>query len=293
MIDFPTSRQAMEYLRTTCHCTTIIGLLGSLCEDSYWNDDNNKNNNANDGYSVIHDPSDDLAKIEWHPTSATVVPTKNTNENNAATTMNHHYYLSARSYPAHHYRRMNPSSATSYYNYNNSNDKSSWKRRGNICIALGKERYGLSIQLAQCCDSFLHVPYPSIVRTTTTTLTDAGNPMPSSSAVVVSSLLNVPACLSIALHEITCMYQYHENLFQGHKFDVDRKHTYPVTNSNNSNDDTNDNDNSNTLRPYHKIDTKSHEEVTSFDQQHHDDDGNNWEDDVYNMDNLFGTETEC
>jgi hypothetical protein len=92
-------------------------------------------------------------------------------------------------------------------------------RTRNICIALSKEKFGLPLSLANVCDSFLHIPHP------------IGGVISDAVDQIFPPLLNTPACLSIALHEITAKCGYSENVIHGHKFTVVKKH-YVIENGN-------------------------------------------------------------
>jgi hypothetical protein len=79
----------------------------------------------------------------------------------------------------------------------------------NFCIVVDKNWKGFSSLLAKMCDFFLHVPHAMVVA-------------PDDDAMQKKEgvLLDIPSCLSISLHHLTQWANYHERVFQGHKFDV-------------------------------------------------------------------------
>ena len=74
----------------------------------------------------------------------------------------------------------------------------------NACFAVGKDRQGLALSLAQYCDAFVHVPHHNYDTNSDNT----------------PILLDHPSCISITLHEFTEHAGYNERKFQGHKFQV-------------------------------------------------------------------------
>ena len=80
-----------------------------------------------------------------------------------------------------------------------------FSRHGNYCIVLSKSNKGLPMELAKLCHFFVHVPHVAIP------------PVENQQADLP---LDVPSCLSIALHHWTQWAGYHERMFQGHKFQV-------------------------------------------------------------------------
>jgi len=79
-------------------------------------------------------------------------------------------------------------------------------KEGNACFAVGKERHGLSLELARHCDTFVHVPHVNIAG-------ESNNVPP--------ALLDLPSCISITLHHFTNWAGYDERTFHGYKFEVE------------------------------------------------------------------------
>jgi hypothetical protein len=105
---------------------------------------------------------------------------------------------------------------------------------GNIGLVVSKENRGLPLQMAEVCDTFTHVPYPSRDNSITST--------------THTRLLNFACCLSITLHELTAQIGYNENTFCGTKFSVSlQKPNWNDTSkyestTGNKNDDTSENE---------------------------------------------------
>jgi len=75
------------------------------------------------------------------------------------------------------------------------------------CFALCKSRRGLTPSLAEHCDTFMHIPHGDMGK-----------------GFQDSALLDVPSCLSIALHHFSEWAGHSERNFDGHKFELDRSH---------------------------------------------------------------------
>lgn len=77
--------------------------------------------------------------------------------------------------------------------------------KGNCCFVISKNPKELTNSLGSQCDFFVHIPHVNVA-----TENDEST----------SWLLDVPSCLSIALHHFTAWAQYDERGFQGHKYEV-------------------------------------------------------------------------
>jgi len=73
--------------------------------------------------------------------------------------------------------------------------------KGNCCFVISKNPKGLPSSLACHCDFFVHISHVNVAEDD-------------------SRLLDVPSCLSIALHHFTAWAKYDERVFQGHKYEV-------------------------------------------------------------------------
>jgi hypothetical protein len=81
---------------------------------------------------------------------------------------------------------------------------------GNICFVISKSRSGLPSSLFELCESYVHIAHSTFC---------AGDDW----------LLDTPSCLSILLHMYTNWANYDERTFQGHKFEVARRHPDEIT----------------------------------------------------------------
>ena len=162
IVAFPTSDQAVVFLRKECECETIVGLLGS-------------GPNAYERTTVFHDAQLDLAMLSSG--STTTRKAKGRED------------------------RDDPSNGDLLATESSPVNTRPFPSKGNMCIALSKEKKGLPFALAKHCDRFVHVPHFGIG----------------------DLQLDCPACFSITLHEYTAHIGYNERDFTGHKFDVTKR----------------------------------------------------------------------
>lgn len=192
IVAYPTVEQAVAFLRQKCGCSSIVGLLGCLPTDGHATDSGvpvsvvQKVGTNSDGNFLVR---------------ATTGGVSTGNCEAKKHCVDNHRLACHRSLPV---------SACPF-------------KMGNICFAISKERQGLSLVLAQKCDTFVHVPHAA-AETTSMDLDAKGKS--------TATLLDVQCCVSITLHHFTNWASYDEKRFQGHKFKVD--HQVHVPGSRNS-----------------------------------------------------------
>jgi tRNA G18 (ribose-2'-O)-methylase SpoU len=129
LVAFPTHDQAVHFLRETCHCTCLVGLLGGQ-PDAY----------DNQGYNVVKDEESNIVNIE----------SNNNRHNNTGTILTTNF---PKSFPIHAIPFL-------VVEKPNSSPGSRLDRPvGNLCVVLGKKSKGLVAPLAELCDLFCHVPH--------------------------------------------------------------------------------------------------------------------------------------
>jgi len=83
----------------------------------------------------------------------------------------------------------------------------------NTCFFLSlSARTGISIDQGKYCDSFVHIPHHFIPQ-----------PELEATSSCCTYLLNVETCVSIVLHYFASFVRYDERMFQGQKFEVNKK----------------------------------------------------------------------
>uniref|UniRef100_A0A7S1YY15 tRNA/rRNA methyltransferase SpoU type domain-containing protein n=1 Tax=Ditylum brightwellii TaxID=49249 RepID=A0A7S1YY15_9STRA len=100
-------------------------------------------------------------------------------------------------------------------------------QKGNNCFILSKNWRGLPKNHAIHCDSFVHIPQISV--------------LPKDDDIQIEmapfQFLDVPSCLSIALHHFTAWARFQERNFEGQKFQVVRKQHHRILKSNSNDED--------------------------------------------------------
>jgi hypothetical protein len=206
---FANWQNAVSYLKNECGVVSIVGVLGDVSVM------NNSNSNCN-GSNVVS--SGGLVKVVQGNSVVKVVPVgllpdskdgiNNDNDNNIVDETLHPKYPLI-SHPIHTRPFSNlPKNATST------------KGQGNICFSIHKRSFGLPIEQAEHCDSFVHIEtsLPTFTtRSPTTTATTEKIP-----TKYYNGLLDSQTCLSIVLHHYNEYIGLNERDFEGHKFVVDK-----------------------------------------------------------------------